>query len=119
VPSVTLDALGRREVAGQTPLSVLENFLRTRQALLVLDNCAHLIDGCAQLAYALLRACPRLRILATSREPLRITGERLFRLSTLPVPPETMASAPRALSDYAAVQLFIDRARLVHRVRVE
>ena len=113
LPSVTLDALGRHEVADQTPLSVLEDYLRQRQALLVLDNCEHLIEGCVQLAYALLRACPRLRILATSREPLHITGERLCRLSTLPVPPETVGSAPRPPSTYAAVQLFVDRARLV------
>jgi predicted ATPase/transcriptional regulator with XRE-family HTH domain len=114
VPAAILEALRRREVAGQTHLAVLENYLRSKQALLVLDNCEHLIESSAQLAYAVLRACPRLRILATSREPLRITGERLCRLSMLPVPPETITLAPRDLAAaYAAVQLFVDRARLV------
>jgi len=69
-------ALGLRDGAGDASPAALATFLAPRPALLVLDNCEHLIDACAALADHLLAACPTLRVLATSREPLQIAGER-------------------------------------------
>src|SRR4051794_18459338 len=75
-----------RELPGQAIATALASTLRRRSLLLVLDNCEHLLHGCAQLVDALLRACPELRILATSREVLGITGEIAWRAPSLPVP---------------------------------
>ncbi|MFD9010519.1 BTAD domain-containing putative transcriptional regulator [Streptomyces sp. NPDC059552] len=110
VPSAVLNALGLREQAPAAgdPLDRLTAALRTRTALLVLDNCEHLVDGVAALAERLLGACPGLRILATSREPLGLTGEALWTVRPLALPPPD-ADAAQALS-YAAVRLLGDRA---------
>ncbi|MBE1466055.1 BTAD domain-containing putative transcriptional regulator [Kibdelosporangium phytohabitans] len=85
--------------------------LADRSELVVLDNCEHLVSAVAHLAETLLAACPRLRILATSREPLTINGETLFPLGPLDLPGEN-ASAEQAAGS-AAVRLFLDRARSV------
>jgi predicted ATPase/DNA-binding CsgD family transcriptional regulator len=83
--------------------------------LLVLDNCEHVMDGCAELVTWLLAACPKLRLLATSREGLRIPGEALYPLQPLAVPVEPAADGPvRAADDVReveSVRLFLDRAR--------
>lgn len=85
--------------------------LRDREAIVVLDNCEHLVAPAAELAETLLGACPRLRILATSREPLGITGESLVPVPPLPLP-RADAGADDALAD-PAVRLFADRAAAV------
>ncbi len=80
-----------------------------RRALLVLDNCEHVVEACAELAEALLAGSPDIRILATSREPLRVAGELVYRLDALESPP----GAPSSLADarrFSAVELFLDRA---------
>ena len=77
--------------------------LKPKQLLLVLDNCEHLVTACAQLAAALLCACPRLRILATSREGLNIPGETIYCLAPLAVPNEERLPPMGALSRIAAV----------------
>src|SRR5258708_3132146 len=82
-PTAVAYALGSREAAGSSSLAALTIFLAPQPALLILDNCEHLIDACAALADPLLAACPTLRLLATSREPLQIAGERHFRVSPL------------------------------------
>src|SRR5205085_10538860 len=87
-----------------------QDYLRSRQALLVLDNCEHLIGACATLADGLLRACPLLRILATSREPLGIGGEMAWRLPSLSLPDLQHLPPAEGLSQYEAVRLFIERA---------
>ncbi len=114
VPQVVASALGIREASGRPLLDTLSAALRARRLLLLLDNCEHLLDACARLVDALLGACPRLRVLATSREPLRIAGEVSWRVPSLAVPPDDPAEAPptveRTLA-YEAVQLFVDRAR--------
>ncbi|MGH8350726.1 MAG: ATP-binding protein, partial [Pseudomonas sp.] len=82
-----------------------------RHALLVLDNCEHLLERCQTLIETLLHSMPRLSILATSREPLKAAGETVLRLPPLAVPP---ASALRSIAEvmgYSAVQLFVSRAR--------
>jgi len=81
--------------------------------LLVLDNCEHLLEACAQLAEALLQASPRLKILASSREPLNIAGEAVYGVRSLPFPDPAHPPPLEALSTYTAIRLFVDRARLV------
>jgi transcriptional regulator with XRE-family HTH domain len=109
VPNAVASALGITE-RGRTPLATtLLDTLRERELLLVLDNCEHVLDGCADLAHALVRTCPSVTLLATSREPLRIAGE-----VTWPVPPLSL-DATTAANGAApeAVQLFVERARVV------
>ncbi|HEX3781282.1 MAG TPA: LuxR C-terminal-related transcriptional regulator [Pseudonocardiaceae bacterium] len=96
---------------GQNPAStldaVIEHFSR-QSAMLVLDNCEHLVDSCAKLLATLLRECPKLHVLATSREALGIPGEVIFPVPPLPVPPEGSAVA----AEWDAITLFLDRARV-------
>ncbi|MFE0022101.1 BTAD domain-containing putative transcriptional regulator [Amycolatopsis sp. NPDC059021] len=116
LPQAVLAALGLRDGplttrgdgVARDPADRLVSALAERAGLLVLDNCEHLIDAVARLVARLLAACPGLRVLATSREPLGITGELLAPVPRLAVPPPG-TSAVRAL-DYAAVRLFADRA---------
>jgi predicted ATPase len=91
----------------------LREALRARELLMVLDNCEHLLDACAGLAEALLHACPCLRILATSREPLGLAGETRWRVPSLSLPPPDQAASPEAVAQCEAVQLFVERARAV------
>ncbi|MGR4881503.1 BTAD domain-containing putative transcriptional regulator [Streptomyces sp. LARHCF249] len=110
VPQAVLTALGIREhaPAAGDPLDRLAAALRTRTALLVLDNCEHLIGAAAAVTDRLLGECPGLHVLATSREPLGLTGEALWPVRPLALPPQG-ADAARAMS-YAAVRLLNDRA---------
>ena len=103
-------ALGVREEPGRPIIEVLQRFVADRALLLVLDNCEHLLPACAQLARELLQAGRGVTILATSREPLHVSGEATFPLATLPAPDPSDDLAPDALGGYAAVQLFLDRA---------
>ncbi|MET8120198.1 BTAD domain-containing putative transcriptional regulator [Micromonospora sp. NPDC005291] len=115
VPQAVLSALGLRDAGLRAPAEPgrrstdrLVEALAERELLLVLDNCEHVIADAARLAARLLSACPGLRVLATSREPLGLAGEALCPLSGLTLPPPD-ASAPDA-DDYAAVSLFAQRA---------
>jgi non-specific serine/threonine protein kinase len=92
--------------------SVLEH-LRHRHILLVLDNCEHLIDACAELAEALVRGASHLRILATSREGLGIAGETVWRVPSLSLPDPSRSLSPQALLEFEAARLFIERATAV------
>jgi predicted ATPase/class 3 adenylate cyclase len=103
-------AIGVREEPGQPLLTTLLAALRARRLLLVLDNCEHLLDACARLADALLRSCPHVRILATSREALGISGEVARRVPSLAVPSPDQLPPVDRLTEYAAVQLFVERA---------
>jgi predicted ATPase/DNA-binding XRE family transcriptional regulator len=102
--------LGVREEPGRALLATLMAYLRDKQLLLMLDNCEHLIDACAQLVDTLLRAAPRLHLLATSREPLGIAGEGFFRVPPLLTPDPHQLLPPDQLVQYEAVQLFVARA---------
>jgi non-specific serine/threonine protein kinase len=102
--------LGLRERVGQPLLEIVTMYLQAKELLLLLDNCEHLIDAVAPLVHALLRSCPRLRILATSREALRIAGEASWRVPSLPLPPEGEA-AVEVVRASDAVRLFVERAR--------
>ena len=83
VPQAVAQALGVREAPGLSPTEALAEHLKSEKALLVLDNCEHLVEGCAELADTLLTTCPELKILATSREPLRVAGETSFMVPGL------------------------------------
>jgi non-specific serine/threonine protein kinase len=114
VPQTVATAVGAREVARQTPAESLEHFLRPRRVLLVLDNCEHVVGEVARLVDALLRRCPGLRVLATSREALGGAGEVTWWVPSLALPPAgpTGEGLPRArLLEYEALRLFVERAR--------
>jgi predicted ATPase/DNA-binding CsgD family transcriptional regulator len=110
LPRVIMSALDMYEQTGHTLSAALIEQLRPRELLLVLDNCEHLIDGCADLALVVLQQCPDLKILATSSEALNITGEIAW-----PVPPLSMIN-PQQITNTATLQtseaarLFLDRA---------
>jgi predicted ATPase/class 3 adenylate cyclase len=112
VPQAIATAVGVREQPEHPLLQTLEDFLRSRHLLLVLDNCEHLVAACAALADRLLRACPRLRILATSREPLGIAGETAWRVPPLTSPDPEHLPSLASLAQYEAVRLLLDRADL-------
>ncbi|GAA4390885.1 BTAD domain-containing putative transcriptional regulator [Actinomadura verrucosospora] len=119
VGKALLGALGLREAGmrpapGEQPPDAVERLvtaLEGRRVLLVLDNCEHVVAAVAELAHRLLSACPELRVLATSREALAITGEALRPLPPLELPPPGAALAE--LPRYPAVRLFLDRAAAV------
>ncbi len=105
-------ALGVPEQATQPhPQQTLIDHLRTRKLLILLDNCEHLLAACAALVETLLASVPALQIMATSREPLGILGERIFATPTLSLPTLAEAQADEAaLLSYEAIKLFVDRA---------
>lgn len=107
-----------RESAERPLLSSLVEFLLPRQLLLILDNCEHLIDAVAQLLDALLHACSRLQIMATSREALALPCEAIYRVQPLALPPVLLGGRPSraAVEGYDAIQLFVERARRVHHI---
>jgi predicted ATPase/DNA-binding SARP family transcriptional activator len=102
--------LGVREQPGRTLLDALMDYVRAKQLLVILDNCEHLIETCAQLADTLLRAAPGLKILASSREPLGIAGETSYRVPSLSLPDLRQLHDLDALAQNDCVHLFIDRA---------
>jgi predicted ATPase/DNA-binding SARP family transcriptional activator/DNA-binding CsgD family transcriptional regulator len=112
VPQAVASVLGVREQPERTLVDTLAGHLQERDLLLMLDNCEHLIEACAQLAHSLLHSCPRLRVLATSREPLGVEGEALWRVSSLSVPDTDRLPTAGELTRYDAVRLVVDRARL-------
>jgi predicted ATPase/DNA-binding SARP family transcriptional activator/DNA-binding CsgD family transcriptional regulator len=112
VPQAVADALGIRERPGQPLVDTLIDVLRTKQMLLVLDNCEHLIDAVALFVDTLLASCLRLRVLVTSREILGVAGEVVWRMPSLSVPRTDCLPDTGELTQYDAVRLFLDRARL-------
>jgi predicted ATPase/class 3 adenylate cyclase len=97
------------ERPGRTTLDTITESLRTRQVLLVLDNCEHLVVACADLADALIRASPRLTIVATSREGLNVPGEALMPVPSLRMPEGDKLPPLDELREYEAISLFVDR----------
>jgi predicted ATPase/class 3 adenylate cyclase len=110
VPQAVASALGVHELADRPLLATLGDYLRGRDLLLLLDNCEHLLDACAQLTNRLLHACSRLRILATSRELLGIAGETAWRAPSLSLP-DSRERLFGFLDRYESSQLFLERAR--------
>jgi non-specific serine/threonine protein kinase len=114
VPQAVAQALGVREQPGRPVVETLEEALRAKKMLLVVDNCEHLVGAAARLVDALLDSCPSLRILATGREALGVAGEVNWVVPSLSVPEEDREGAPtiEGLMRCEAVRLFVDRARL-------
>lgn len=110
LPQSLATALGVGERAGRTGVDMLVRAIGDASRVLILDNCEHLAEPCARLAATLLGRCPRLRILATSREALRVPGETVFRVGELSLPPADAADDATALMQSDAVRLFVDRA---------
>jgi non-specific serine/threonine protein kinase len=121
VAQVVATALGVREAGTgtfaakfrrrQRPLTVrLEEHLRNRRTLLVVDNCEHVVQASAELVKALLGTCPALRVLCTSREPLGVDGEFTYRVPPLAVPPRGEAFTAQEIKEFESVQLFLERA---------
>ncbi len=113
VPNTVAAALGVSEERGRSITDTLVDSLKDRRLLLVLDNCEHLITRCAQLAERVLRRSATVHLLATSREPLSITGETVIRVPSLGIPDLQQAPDIETLSRHEAVELFVDRARSV------
>jgi non-specific serine/threonine protein kinase len=112
IPSVVAAVLGVREGSGKSIQTVLIATLQTRRLLLLLDNCEHLVEAVAQLVSAVLRTCPGVRVLATSREALSIAGEVIWPVPPLPLP-ATDAVSPDEVGAADAARLFVERARAV------
>jgi predicted ATPase/class 3 adenylate cyclase len=110
VASAVSGALRLAAQPGRPALEILLDALAPQDVLIVLDNCEHLIGGCAKTAELILRRCPRVHLLATSREPLGIGGETIYRVPSLSLPgPDDTGPAAAGSSD--AVALFLERAR--------
>jgi predicted ATPase len=109
-------ALGVREQAGMTPLQLLSDVLRDKQILLVMDNCEHVLSESSVLVAQLLAVAPKLTVLATSRTPLHVEGERVVRVPSLSVPKldHKLPLSVEALLSYESVQLFVNRASAAH-----
>ena len=110
VPQAVAKVLGLTEEPGVALAETLTRNLKAKELLLILDNCEHLVEGSARLAHALLAACANVRILSTSREALRVPGETAYRVRSLATPDPKAPARVEALTRYAAVQLFVDRA---------
>ena len=102
--------IGVEAETGRPLQDTLADALETRQTLIMLDNCEHLVDACAALCQRLLAGCPELRIVATSQEPLRIPQESVWQVAPLAVPPPDAPRDAAQLAGFEAVQLFADRA---------
>ena len=110
VPRTVAWALGVREEAGQSMAEAVANYVGEKRLLLVLDNCEHLVEACAELAQALLDACPNLTILATSREHLGVPGEIAWLVPSLAFPDPQHIPPMTELTGYEAVRLFCERS---------
>src|SRR6202011_5247591 len=107
---VIMAELGLRDQSDRWPLSLLADYLADRELLLILDNCEHLLDACSAAVDALLRAAPGLRVLATSRQALRVAGESVYPVPGLAFPGDDRRIQPERLAQFEAVALFCDRA---------
>jgi predicted ATPase/DNA-binding CsgD family transcriptional regulator len=113
VPQAVAFTLGVRERPGSSLTEALSYYLRTRNLLLILDNCEHLIEACAELAETLLRSCPGLRVFATSREALGITGEIAWPIPSLSLPDLRRLPDLESLPRYESARLFVERTAAV------
>jgi predicted ATPase/class 3 adenylate cyclase len=111
IPAVVAAVLGLPDLCGPDLSEAVFDALDGQDTLILFDNCEHLVDAAAKFCEQMIRQCPRVRVLATSREPLGIDGERVYRVPSLSLPPtDAVSAADLARSD--AVRLFADRARL-------
>ena len=113
IPQTLQNTLGLVEQKDTATLQVLQEYLREKKVLLILDNCEHLVEACATMAFDLLKQTTHLKILASSREALGVQGEFSWRVPSLSVPSADRITEAGSLSRYEAVKLFIERARLI------
>jgi predicted ATPase/class 3 adenylate cyclase len=110
VPQALATVLGVKEEAGRPVADALVKFVRDRRLLVVLDNCEHVVQACAELAKLLLQSSPALKIMASSRDALQTAGEVVFQLAPLAAPEPGDSAAADSLARIDAVRLFVDRA---------
>ena len=113
VPQAVASTLGIKEESGRPLTEAVVRSLRDRRLLLVLDNSEHLIQACVELAVELLRGCPHVKILATSREPLNIAGETTYPVPALALPKPGDVPAADVVTRYEGLRLFVERATTV------
>lgn len=111
VPQAVASILNVREQAGRAPVDSLIDYLRAKSLLLILDNCEHLIDACAQFVTALLSACPKLKIVPSSREALGVAGEITYRVPSLSLPNASSHLTADVLLQCESARLFVERAQ--------
>jgi predicted ATPase/class 3 adenylate cyclase/DNA-binding XRE family transcriptional regulator len=112
LPRTILTTFGLGDRSGESILELLKDFIHEKKVLLLLDNCEHLIQACANVTNILLNAAPGLKILATSREALGVRGELSYPVPSLSLPEPDHLPEVERLSQYEAVRLFVDRSRL-------
>lgn len=112
MPQAVATVLGLKEESGKTISQTLSEHLKDKRVLLILDNCEHLLESSARLADMLVRQCPHLTVLASSREALAIQGEQAYRVPSLSLPDPKQVHTSASLSSSEAMQLFADRAVL-------
>jgi predicted ATPase/class 3 adenylate cyclase len=113
VPQVVASTLGVKEDASASIADALVAHLADKTSLVVLDNCEHLLDACARLADRLLRDAPKVKLMASSREPLHIPGETVYPVPALAVPDPGKRAGDSAIATFPSVQLFLERATSV------
>jgi predicted ATPase/transcriptional regulator with XRE-family HTH domain len=118
LPGAVAAAVGLRDVHARSITTLLTDYLSTKHLLVVLDNCEHLVEACAELVAHLLRTCPHLHVLATSRELLAIAGEITWRVPPLGLPDLHQPLSAERITDTAAMRLFVERARAVDNTLV-
>ena len=112
IPQAIASVFGLRESPDRPLIEIIKDYLRAKSALVILDNCEHLIEACAKIAEALIQACPDLKILASSREALGISGELTYRVPSLLLPDQARITR-EAVLEFESIQLFVDRALVV------
>ena len=111
VPQTIASVFDIKESHNYPITEILKNFLREKTVLLIVDNCEHVLEGCAQLINALLTSCPNIKVLATSREILKMEGEATYYLPSLSLPEDDYLLTEK-LAEYESVRLFAERATL-------
>jgi len=113
VPHTIAATLDVRESSGRPVNTVLIDYLHSKELLLILDNCEHILSATAQIVTTLLQACPNLCVIATSREALDIPGEMTFRVPSLSVPDSRHTPPIETLTQYESIRLFVERAEVI------
>jgi predicted ATPase len=113
VPRTTAITIGLREEPQRPVIDMLCDYLSTKKMMIILDNCEHLIDACAQMAQQILNTATDVRILASSREALGVAGEVTYRVPSLALPDRDHLPSFDSINQFDAVKLFIDRATSV------
>jgi len=112
VPQTLASTIGVREEPNRSLSDTLVDYLKTKRMLLMVDNAEHLLNPIARLVDLIVRQCPHVQILATSREPLSVNGEQTYRVPSLSIPDPSKPHSPDSLVEFEAVKLLVDRARL-------